>query len=333
MFTQLVALTLGALSFATASDSHAQGFNNGPRSGTYEITTPKFGASLLHSYQIGNPLVLSRALLFPGPYGQYELDVANDNTIRLTHRGHNTAVVVDEDQFISTAAKSTPHEFVLRAGDDEGHYVVQSNQGRTRGLVWTLNPGDTNLMSRVVLAPFRGLPSQYFRFSAVRGYVVGLEHLPATGLRAPDASTLSNVGPVPSGTYRIIDGRFGGLVRSYNVGQTAYTTIGRDFPGDFGAWKVFGNDIMGYTIVNAGHQLPLVLTDSMNLAPIPGRMPARFRFISRSQGRVSVALMDGEGVWGLDSSNGPIHAPIEIQSEKRGEITQEFTFAPIDNML
>ncbi|CAK5282179.1 unnamed protein product [Mycena citricolor] len=356
MFTQLVALTLGALSFASAAPSrqqlfsdascgtefaapthkakHPDGFNNGPRPGTYEITAPKFGSALLHTYRVGEPLVLSRALLFPGPYGQYELDLTDENTMRLKHLGHNTAVVVDEDRFISTASQSRPHEFTLEAGDDEGHYVVQSAQGRTRGLVWTLNPGDTALMSRIVLAPFRGQPSQYFQFSAVERSVLGLEHLAAhTGLRAPVASPFSKAGPVSSGTYRIIDGRFGGLVRSYNVGQTAYTTIGRDFPGDFGAWIVVGDELMGYTIVNAGHRLPLVLTDSKNLAPIPGRMPARFRFVSRSQGRVSVALLDGEGVWGVDSSNGPMHASIEIQSEKRGEIMQEFTFAPMDNMF
>ncbi|CAK5265984.1 unnamed protein product [Mycena citricolor] len=345
MFTQLVALTLGALSFASAAPSRQQlfsggscaqdvrpaseGFSNVPESGMYEITTPKFGGALLHGFQIGNPLVVSRALLYPGPFGQYELSVTRDNTIRLMHRGHNTAVVVDKDQFISTAStgRATPDEFDLQETDTEGQYVVYSTEHR--GYVWTLNPSDSALVSRVTLAPFRGLPSQHFRFRRLDEFVLGLEHLPAsTGLRSPAASVFGNFDPISPGRYRIIDGVVGGLVRSYEIGQGAYTSSGRDYPGDFALWDVIGDNNAGYTITNVGQGLPLVLTDSKNLAPIPGLAPARFRFVTLIKGRVSVSLIGVEGVWGLDSSSGYIHASIEIQSQRQGDAKQVFFFSP-----
>ncbi|CAK5282177.1 unnamed protein product [Mycena citricolor] len=325
MFSQLAALMLAALSFASAAPSRQQAVNAAPQAGTYQISTPKYGPAAIRSYTIGQALYASRTLEFPGPFGLHELTPTGGDNFQLKNVGLDSP-------FVSTSASSA-HEFYLEESAVPGYFIVHTADGS--GLVWTLNPEDGPVVQRIILASANGGDDQLFRFSVSEGnpLPLGLGHLAAGLYAAHVPAKATRVGPVTPGAYYILDGYFNGMLRSYTIGQNAYTSIARDFPGDFGVWIVKGDDSMGYTITNAAQNLPLVVTGSKNLATIPVGPPAQFTFSPGSQGRVSIASLGGRGVWGVDPSQGPVQAQIQIQPQNPADPKQEFAFAPVSNLV
>ncbi|CAK5283990.1 unnamed protein product [Mycena citricolor] len=348
MFTRLLTVTLGALSFITDGavpswDNHLQhpqaipglhatqaGSSVSPTPGTYRIVTPDYGYAEIRTYRIGEALYVSRTLEYSGPFGSFELMPMDDtgNVFGLRNVGQGASIVIDGDnKFVTTTDDYKPQGFTMERTETEGFFIIRTTDGTDR--VWTLNPDEGPVMQRIMLAPACGSgrnSAQRFKFVSLNA-----EEAPrVVGHSAKFAHVNESSSPISPGRYIIHETLLRGVLRTLAVGQELYTSNSTIAPGDYGVWSVAGDDKSGYNITNVGLNLPLSVTQSKTLSANYGVEAAKFTFVKRGySGRVGVELMNGDGVWQLDTSRGPIYTPVLITNKMPGFIRQEFEFVAV----
>ncbi|CAK5266817.1 unnamed protein product [Mycena citricolor] len=352
MLTKLLTVTLGALSFVTDSavpswDNQPQnpqtlsglhrpqeGPNVQPTPGTYRIVTPNYGYAEIRTYRIGEALYVSRTREYSGPYGSFELMQMDDtgNVFGLKNVGQGSSIVIDGDnKFVTTTDDYMPQGFTMERTETEGFFMIRTTDGTDR--VWTLNPEEGPMTQRIMLAPASDDSEEANLDQRFR--LVSPDSDDAPRVVAPSAKFAhkhKSSSPISPGRYLIHDSLAHGMLRSYNAGQDAFTSISREYPGAFGVWSVEGDDKSGYTITNVGLNLPLRVTHSNTLATKLGAKGSKFMFVKRGDnGRIGVELMDGKGVWHLDDSQGLGHSVIQINRKDPNSKMQEFEFVSIDN--
>ncbi|CAK5282182.1 unnamed protein product [Mycena citricolor] len=350
MLTKLLTVTLGALSFITDGaapswDNQLQnpqalsglnrpheGPNVKPAPGTYRIFTPNYGYAEIRTYRLGEALYVSRTREYSGPYGSFELMPMDDtgNVFGLKNLGQRSSIVIDGDnKFVTTTDDYMPQGFTMERTDTKDFFMIRTTDGTDR--VWTLNPEEGPVSQRIMLAPASDDPhanlDQRFRFVSANSDDDERVVAPS----AKFAHKHKSSSPITPGRYLIHDSFVHGMLRSYNPGEEAYSSISREYPGAFGVWSVEGDDKSGYTITNVGLDLPLLVTRSNTLATKSGAKGTKFMFVERgNNGLIGVELMNGEGVWQLDASQGPAHPLVQISRRDSNSMLQEFEFRSLE---
>ncbi|CAK5266846.1 unnamed protein product [Mycena citricolor] len=347
MLSQLLAFTLGALSFANAAPSlffqqqtlvscsvdayPPSSFQNNPESGIYEIYSKGLEGAAARSYIPGQPLYVSRSTEDAMSYKLFELTAKDKNMISLKHVGLNSPISVDENNWVSASGSQDDYEnFMLEAAaGNPGYFVVHS--AVSRNLVWTLNSDGGDVSQNIRMSGrVPGSKAQLFSFKSFQTpfqLASFGHHLDSDRFHGSTGSCA-----VEAGVYRILDFMSNAPVRGNKLSQSIFTSRKMEaYPGDTALWEISraaSKHGDRYTIKSVAHDAYLGVTKSKNLAPTVGSSGTQFVFKAREgdcADQVTIHLADGSGIWGLDLGNGTTTTPVQVQSV-RGLIKDSQSF-------
>ncbi|KAJ7785260.1 hypothetical protein DFH07DRAFT_787241 [Mycena maculata] len=131
---------------------------------------------------------------------------------------------------------------------------------------------------------------------------------------------------LPSGTYNIYNAAWGSAqLRSYSTDQPIFVSLTREWPGEFGQWKVEKRDDSNlYTITNIGLSSPV---HSSNDLVVPGPSGDGFSIEQAGDNVFTIRVPNEDKVWTVNTNT--VRSDVHLEGQV-GTTAQLWRFVPVD---
>ncbi|KAJ7121105.1 hypothetical protein C8R44DRAFT_736791 [Mycena epipterygia] len=114
--------------------------------------------SQVRSYTPNGPIFISRTREFPGPFGTWTLEPANEDAFTIRNLGLGLPTFVDGDKNVISGDNDDPVSFAVESAGENTYIIKVPNAD----LVWTVDPN--TIKSTVHLEPQSGSSAQLWTF-------------------------------------------------------------------------------------------------------------------------------------------------------------------------